>query len=166
MVEKRDHKRGPMSDDERRLAQDAFLQVFRQHCSYTDAYKAAGVAHDTPRYWMKNDVDGFAERYKAAEQEVNDKLEAELYRRAVEGVEKKRGVWHQGTKVGEEAVREYSDILLIFMLKARLPWKYRERVEHINTDLVKAEAEKLAAKFGLDPQELLAEAEAILKGEK
>ena len=55
-----------------------------------------------------------------------DDLELEARRRAVEGTE--RPVFYQGGEVGY--VREYSDTLLIFLLKAHRPNKFRERVEH------------------------------------
>lgn len=54
-------------------------------------------------------------------------LETEAYRRAVTGT--LRPVFHQGVKSG--TVREHSDTLLIFLLKARRPAVYRDshRVE-------------------------------------
>ena len=55
-----------------------------------------------------------------------DVLEAEACRRAVEGVEKPVG-WYKGEPGGY--VREYSDILTIFLLKGLRPEKYRDRVE-------------------------------------
>lgn len=55
-------------------------------------------------------------------------MEREAYRRAVDGVEK--GVYYKGDRIATE--HEYSDTLLIFMLKARAPEKYREnlKVDH------------------------------------
>ncbi len=55
-----------------------------------------------------------------------DILEAEAFRRAVEGVEKPVG-WYKGEPGGY--VREYSDVLLMFQLKALRPEKCRERVD-------------------------------------
>jgi hypothetical protein len=52
-------------------------------------------------------------------------LEDEAMGRAVEGVEKPISV------NGElKTIREYSDTLLIFLLKGAAPEKYRERYEH------------------------------------
>ncbi len=53
-------------------------------------------------------------------------LESEANRRAVEGVEKPVG-WHRGQPGGY--VRDYSDTLLIFLLKGLRPEKYQERLE-------------------------------------
>ena len=52
-------------------------------------------------------------------------LEPEAIRRAVEGVEKP--VYQGGELVGY--VREYSDTLLIFLLKGGKPHKYRENIK-------------------------------------
>lgn len=51
-----------------------------------------------------------------------ERMENEARRRAVEGT--LRPVFHGGAQVGE--VREYSDTLLIFLLKAHDP-KYRDK---------------------------------------
>lgn len=53
-------------------------------------------------------------------------LEAEAVRRASEGTLKPTG-WHKGEPSGY--IREYSDILLIFLLKGAKPEKYAERVQ-------------------------------------
>lgn len=49
-------------------------------------------------------------------------MEAEAFRRGVKGTEKP--VFHQGVECGR--IREYSDTLLITLLKANRPAKYRE----------------------------------------
>jgi hypothetical protein len=70
----------------------------------------------------------FATAWEAALQEAMDTvLEPEAVRRAVTGVEKP--VYQGGEKVG--TIREYSDTLLIFLLKGGKPAKYRERHEHV-----------------------------------
>ncbi len=55
-----------------------------------------------------------------------DLIEGEAFRRAVHGVEKPTG-WYQG-KPGA-MVREYSDVLAIFLLKGLRPERYKDRVE-------------------------------------
>ena len=54
-----------------------------------------------------------------------------------------------------------SDILLIFMLKGAAPEKYKERVEVVEPAVIRRKAERLAARLGLDPDELMAIAEEI-----
>lgn len=51
---------------------------------------------------------------------IREKIEDAAYERAVLGVEK--GIWWQGERVGEE--RQFSDQLLITLLKANMPEKY------------------------------------------
>lgn len=54
-----------------------------------------------------------------------DSLEDEAHRRAVTGTLKP--VYQRGEKVG--TIREYSDTLLVLLLKAARPEKYRERTD-------------------------------------
>ena len=61
-----------------------------------------------------------------AEEHFNDMLQAEAVRRAVEGTEK--GIWHQGKLVGIE--QQYSDPLLMFLLKGKKPETFGNKVEH------------------------------------
>jgi len=64
----------------------------------------------------------FAAAWDKALEDSADRMEAEAWRRAMKGVE--RPVFHKGCEVG--LVREYSDVLLIFMLKGLRPDKFRE----------------------------------------
>jgi hypothetical protein len=70
----------------------------------------------------------FAAAMKEALDVAVEFMEAEARRRAVDGT--LRPVYQGGELVGH--VREYSDVLLIFLLKAHRPEKYRDRaaVEH------------------------------------
>lgn len=66
----------------------------------------------------------FATAWTEAEAEAADILEGEARRRAVEGVE--TPVYQQGQCVGH--IRNYSDTLLIFLLKGNKPEKFKDRV--------------------------------------
>ena len=85
-------------------------------------------------------------------------LEAEAYRRAVEGWVEPVG-WYKGKAGG--TVRRYSDTLLIFTLKGLLPDRYRDRVEGrsvlANIDLAQL-PDALLARIagGEDPRSVLA----------
>lgn len=73
----------------------------------------------------------FALRMKICRELGAESLEAEAFRRAVDGV--KRGVYWQGAHIATERV--YSDLLLTFLLKGAKPDKYRERVSTENTNV-------------------------------
>jgi hypothetical protein len=85
----------------------------------------AKVGRSSHYRWMEESP-SYREAFEVARDDAADLLEAEARRRAVEGVEKPTG-WHQGKPGGY--VREYSDLLLIFLLKGVRPEKYRDRVE-------------------------------------
>lgn len=104
---------------------EAFLEVFRRTGNITYAAKAAGIDRSTHhKRWMKHP--DYAEQFENAREEAADVLEAEALRRAVQGTEKP--VFYQGSVCGH--IREYSDVLLIFLLKGNRPNKFRERFEH------------------------------------
>jgi hypothetical protein len=113
-----------MSDRDRALKKQQFLVAFAKCGLVAQACRDACVGSKTVYRWRQGD-DVFAEQWEEIESQVNDALEAEAMRRAVEGV--KRPVFHQGEHVGD--VTDYSDSLLIQLLKARKPEKFRERTE-------------------------------------
>lgn len=111
------------------------LEIFFETLAATDhvqkAVTASGLARRSVYAWRDSDPE-FAQRWTDAREAYVDKLEAEAYRRAVEGTEK--GVWHQGAMVGTE--RQYSDSLLALMLKAKRKREYGDasRVELTGAD--------------------------------
>jgi hypothetical protein len=99
-----------------------FLAILTTGGTVKEAAGAVGIPR--PQMYVYRDRDArFAAAWQAAEDEGTDVLEAEARRRAVDGVEKP--IYHQGVCVG--TVWEYSDTLLIFLLKGRRPEKYRDR---------------------------------------
>lgn len=68
----------------------------------------------------------FKEAWDDALAIATDALEEEARRRAEDGL--LRPVYYEGKKVG--SVREYSDTLMIFLLKAHNPQKFRENHHH------------------------------------
>jgi hypothetical protein len=104
-------------------AREKFLTELRRRGNVADAVRAAGFGR-TCAYEHRQADPAFAAAWDLAVEEAADGLEAEAWRRAVEGTA--RPVYHRGREVGE--VREYSDTLLVHLLKAHRPEKYRERV--------------------------------------
>src|SRR5690606_15500082 len=89
----------------------------------TRSARRAKIARQTVYDWLESDKE-FKGRFDKAVKIGLGVLEDEATRRAVEGVLKP--VYQKGKKVG--TVREYSDTLLIVLLKAQAPEKYKDRV--------------------------------------
>lgn len=101
----------------------AFLIAFAGSGNISAAAKIARIDRTLVYIWKKKDPE-FAAAFEVARQLAIDTLEDEAIRRAVEGVEKP--VFYGGKKVA--TVKEYSDTLLIFLLKGNRPEKYIERI--------------------------------------
>jgi hypothetical protein len=113
--------------------QATFLARLAQGWSVTDAAHGVGIVQRTaynhrepnqPEYNAE-----FAAAWDAALEAGSDVLEDEARRRAVDGVTQEKPIFHRGAEVGSIVQTEYSDTLLIFLLKARRPEKYRERTD-------------------------------------
>jgi hypothetical protein len=108
----------------------AFLAAFEQTGMVTKACEVADVGRRTVYDRRQRDED-FAIAWHEVEERTTEILEREAFRRAAAGVQ--RPVLHKGEQVtidGEPLwEREFSDTLLIFLLKARRPEIYRENVK-------------------------------------
>ena len=107
----------------------AFLKIFSETGNATQAAEVAGFSRATA-YRLRDSDPEFAKAWADAEAQAADRLEAEAYRRAVQGVE--RYVVSSGKIVkGEDSKplieRHYSDQLLLALLRARSPDKFAER---------------------------------------
>lgn len=106
------------------------LKSLRKGHTPKEAAENAGVARKTIFNWRNEDPE-FAAAWVEAVEEGTDKIEAEAYRRAVEGYE--RPVFQGGEEVGR--VREYSDTLLTLLIKGRRPGQFNtERHQHVGGD--------------------------------
>jgi len=101
-----------------------FLKALRTGISVAAAADQAGVARRTVYYRREKDAD-FASEWDAAIEDGTDRLEDEAFRRALEGTEK--SIYYQGKAIG--SVRDYSDSLLVFMLKARRGDKFKDSIK-------------------------------------
>lgn len=100
----------------------AFLAALEETGNILASARAAKVS-EAAVYRVRNERPEFEEKVKEAKQMALVKLEEEARRRAVKGT--KEDVFYQGVKCGEKF--NYSDTLLIFLMKAADPEKYRER---------------------------------------
>jgi hypothetical protein len=100
--------------------QDIFLTVFRETGLWHKAAAAAGTTKSAIQRYCENkteDAETFLLNIQAASGAWADTIEAEMTRRAIEGVEK--DVYYKGQVVGTEIV--YSDSLLSKMADAHIP---------------------------------------------
>lgn len=145
----------------RQLQKAQFVTAFAESGNVSAACRVADIDRSTYYYWLEHDA-LFAARVAQAQEQANDALELEARRRAIEGWEEP--VWSatKGKQIG--MVRKFSDTLLIFLLKGARPGKYRERVD-ITLD-IDATIRRMAEARGLDPDQLVAQAEALLASGK
>jgi hypothetical protein len=101
-----------------------FIAALRNSGNVRAACQQAGVPRRTA-YRHKARSPEFADDWDEAVEDACDYMEGEAFRRAMQGVDK------PVTVAGErEVIKDYSDSLLMFLLKAHRPGKFRERVEH------------------------------------
>jgi hypothetical protein len=108
-----------------------FLTALAAGGNVSYAADAAGIDRNTAYAARKKDSQ-FAEAWTDAIDRAADVLEEEARRRAVEGLP--RFKFHQGEPIINPETklpyveREYSDTLLIFLLKGARPHKFRENI--------------------------------------
>ena len=112
--------------------QERFLTLLAEGWTAATAAPQTGVTRQCAYELRARDPD-FEARWLQAVEARNDRMEAEAYRRAVEGIEERR-YDKDGNLI--DVVRKYSDVLLMFLMKANDPAKYRDnsRVELAGAD--------------------------------
>jgi hypothetical protein len=125
---------------------EKFLQSLRLEPNVTKACRRAHTSKTTA-YLHRNSESTlydqeFAEAWNEALEVGLSVLEEEMWRRAVKGT--KKPVYQSGQLVGH--IQEYSDTLAIFLAKAHMPEKYRERQDNrtLNLDMSSLSDEQLA----------------------
>lgn len=102
---------------------DTFLSAIMRGSNVTNATDAAGV-HITLPYKRRLVDKAFRRAWDEAAEIGTELLEQEATRRAYHGTLKP--VFYKGVECGY--TREYSDTMMMFMLRARKPEKYRDGV--------------------------------------
>jgi hypothetical protein len=110
--------------DPREGWEETFLSSLRETGNVCKSYRAAGIRARSWVYEKRADPE-FAKAWDDALADWADGIEAEAYRRAVEGTDKP--LCYRGEVF--DTVKEYSDTLLLALLKAAKPEKYRERTD-------------------------------------
>lgn len=101
--------------------QAAYLENLAHSGRRVQSAKQAGTSRTTIMRWQQEYPD-FDTACEEALEQYRESLQAEIYRRGVEGVDEP--VFYQGVHVGD--VRKYSDALLILEAKRHMP-EYRDR---------------------------------------
>lgn len=105
-----------------RKKRNAFLEsLIQTGGNVSRACGLVGMARQRVYEWRASDAD-FAAAWDEAVEAGTDELEEEARRRAFEGIEEP--VFYKGSVCG--TIRNYSDTLMIFLLKGRRPHKYRD----------------------------------------
>jgi hypothetical protein len=129
-----------------RERQKRFVEALAETGNVTAAVRLAGTSR-TRAYELRKTDPAFAAAWDEAEQVAADKLEAEAWRRAVDGIEEP--MVSGGKLVRDDngqpiAIRRYSDQLLTALLRAHRPEKFRERTA-VEIDISDRLADRLEA---------------------
>jgi hypothetical protein len=108
----------------RRAAQEAFLEAFGKTGIIRAGLDAANVDRASVDWWNEHDED-FNNRYGQMRREADDAIRAEVFRRAVTGVRRRKTISRRddnGKLVIDrvETVTEYSDAMLALLAKSRI----------------------------------------------
>lgn len=130
-----------------REARERFLDLYAERGTMVECCRLAGLSYNAVQHALDREPE-FKAQFQLAEQQVLEKLEREAMRRAVEGtVVRSRRFWH-GELVAEDIKTEYSDNLLMMLLRAKAPERYRDNSLITINQVIKAVE-------GFDPTEVL-----------
>lgn len=106
-------------------ARTRFLLNYMTSGKVYESARAAGVSEETVRHYAKHNIEGFGDLYDEAKGLFREKIESEIQRRAIEGVDEPI----IGGKDRDEVVtyvKRYSDRLLELLAKRHIP-EYRDK---------------------------------------
>ena len=128
----------------RRDWKPAFIEALRATGNVTRAAQYAGRSRNQA-YHVRRHSEDFAAQWDEALGEGIDLLDAEARRRAVTGIDKP--VFYKGEVVG--SIKKYSDSLLMFLLRAHRPQKFRDggKVEQQPAPLMSTLTETARSRF-------------------
>lgn len=116
--------RRPISARTAQRLKGKFLEAYARLGNASAVQDETGISRFHHIKWLAKSAD-YRKRFEEAEEAATEILEREALRRAVHGREEP--VYYNGQQVGK--VTKYSDVLLIFLLKAKRPDVYRERYD-------------------------------------
>jgi hypothetical protein len=107
---------------------DVFIKALTTSGNVSWSARKAKVTREYA-YRLRKEDEAFSAAWDDAIEQSSDAMEQEAWRRANKGVRRVKSFYHQGERVGEDVIVEYSDTLMMFLLKARRPDVYRERTD-------------------------------------
>lgn len=113
-----------MTDKLKKAQKKRVIEKYKETGQVVTACAAVKLSRITFYDWLKRDPK-FKEDFDNANFEVVGLMEDEAKRRGMEGIDEP--VFHRGEQCG--VIRRYSDQLLITLLKAHAPEKYRNNVQ-------------------------------------
>jgi hypothetical protein len=149
-----------------------FLEALAQVGTIAQACQMASISRQTYLNLKREDPE-FSLRCEIALLEAEDRLAHALWKRAVLGVEKRKGIYNyargkDGTRtavrVAEDVEITYSDTAAIFLLKAWNPEKYGDRaqIRHSQEPSLKDVVAEMARQKGIPLEQAMQSAEAFL----
>lgn len=125
----------------RRQEQDLFLDALSKVGTVVGACQHTSIGRRTHYDWLEKDPTGYGKRYEEAIESATDNLETEARRRAMVGVDEP--IYYKGKKI--DSVRKYSDVLLIALLNAYRPQRFKHRHDVSGKVLVQPDLSRLSA---------------------
>ncbi len=122
--------------------EENLLECLRQGASVNDVIESHNISRRTIYSRIRSDEE-WKERWEEAIKIGDDAIRDEIRRRAMNGV--LEPVYHEGEVVGHK--RKYSDILLMFLAKSRMPEFRENNHEHNHTFNFEGIAERFAARI-------------------
>lgn len=120
-LKKRRRQGQTLKPEQRIKAQATFLAAYEHTANVLRAAEQAEIDRTLVYYWLEHD-ENFHFAYHIADEAANKHIEAEIRRRAIEGWDEP--LISAGKRLG--TVRKYSDVLLMFYAKKRIP-EYRDK---------------------------------------
>ena len=138
---------------------EEFISILSETCNVSLACRTIGITRRTAYNYKEKDSE-FSKAWDEAIENATDLLEFEARRRALSGTLKP--VFYQGQEVGK--INEYSDTLMIVLLKAYRGEKFAEQLNvKVNAELEK-ELNKFYDELESKNPELYAQVLATLQG--
>ena len=129
--------------------QQRFLRAYARCARISKAATAVKIDRVNHYVWLKED-ESYRRVWPEIREQAAQQLEDAAVERAMDGV--KRAVRYKGKVVGHE--REYSDAMLMFLLKGMKPETYRDRSDQrITMGFHAEELAKAAAGIQGDPDD-------------